>query len=305
MAVIPAERPGCSVIIATLDRADSLGRVLRCLQDQTLRPSEAIIVPAGGRVGVDAVVEATPCSFPVRVVAAGTKSAAQQRNLGASGATGEILAFLDDDIEFGRDLFAAALAQFRNNGVDAPGAVSPRLATHERRPPGRLTRMYYRIQAGYRHADYGGRLFGPGINCLPVFDAAARERVRVEWLPSTCLFVRADLFRRHGFPSFTGYSYAEDVHLTARLAREAPLFFLREPAIVHHSLPSEFKHDAAALTAGKLRNMAAVAREVQGLRGWSLAWRWNLHRIFMIAVLLGRRPAGWTDQLRGVLRARS
>jgi hypothetical protein len=128
--------------------------------------------------------------------------------------------------------------------------------------------------------------------------------MQVEWLPSTCLFMQAELFHRHRFPQFAGYSYAEDVHLTARVARDAPLYFLREPSVLHHSLPSEFKVDRAALTAGKLHNMAVVAREVMGLDGWALWWRWQLHRLFLSAVLLIRRPGQWLDELRGVWQAR-
>lgn len=293
----------CSVIIATLDRVDSLRLVLQCLARQTQLPDEAVISAAGHSAPVQELVDRLALPFPARVLASHEKSAARQRNLAAAAVTGEVLAFLDDDIEFGPDLFAGVLAEFAVPDAGPLGAASPRISNTDRQPPGRLTRLYYRIQAGYSHADFGGRLFGPGINCFPIFPAEGPRRVAVDWLPSTCLFIRADLFRRHHFPSFTGYSYAEDVHLTARVARDAPLFFLRTPSVVHHSLPSEFKADRAALTAGKLHNMAVVAREVQGLAGWSLWWRWQLHRLFMLAVLTARRPAGWREEFAGVLAA--
>ncbi|MFI5335189.1 MAG: glycosyltransferase family 2 protein [Opitutales bacterium] len=295
-----------SVVIATLDRVRSLEVVLRCLRSQTRPPDELIIASAGDSRPIQSMLAAVALPCPVTLLPCAEKSAAGQRNQAAERATGEILAFLDDDIEFGPELFAALLEQFEPDPPGPlPGAISPRLANQDRPVPGRLTRWYYRIQSGYAHRDYGGRLFGAGINCFPVFLPDSPPRMPADWLPSTCLFVRADLFRRHQFPRFTGYSFAEDVHLTARIAREAPLYFLREPAILHHSLTSEFKADRAALTAGKLHNMAVVAREVQELQGWSLWWHWQLHRLFMVAVLLLRRPTGWTDELRGVARART
>jgi glycosyltransferase involved in cell wall biosynthesis len=294
----------CSVIIATLDRVGSLRLVLACLGRQTRPPFEVIIAAAGDSTALSEEIARLPAVLPVRLLVSPVKSSALQRNQAADEAVGDVLAFLDDDIEFDSDLFARVLAHFDRLPESELGALSPRLANTGRLPPGILTRWYYALQAGYSDADYGGRLFGPGINCFPIFASSGSEWIRSDWLPSTCLFIRTPLFQRHRFPAFTGYSFAEDVHLTARVAREAPVFFLSEPAILHHSLPSEFKNNRAALTAGKLHNMALIAREVLGRRGWSLWWRWQLHRVFMTTVLLLRRPFGWNADLCGVWRAR-
>jgi glycosyltransferase involved in cell wall biosynthesis len=295
--------PTCSVIIATLDRLDSLRVVLECLGRQTQPPIEVIIAAAGLIPPVEELVRSLTLPFPVRVLACSEKSSARQRNAAAAQAKGEVLAFLDDDIEFEPDLFACLLASFAGP-APAPGAISARIASEDRPVPGRLTRAYYHLQAGYAHADYGGRLFGAGINCYPVFRADSPDLFLSEWLPATCLFVRADLYHATRFPAFAGYSFAEDVHLTARIARSAPLYFAIGCLIRHHSLPSEFKADRAALIAGKLHNMAVIAREVQGLRGWALWWRWQLHRLFLSIVLLARRPPGWRDEIRGVWLSR-
>ena len=288
----------CSVVIATLDRVASLGVVLECLRRQTRPPAELIICAAGDGAAA-ALAAAFPAPFPIRCVPAAERSAACQRNQAAALATGEILAFLDDDIEFAEDLFARMLARFEDAGL-RPGALGPRIRNYDRRAPGWITRQYYRLQAGYAHADYGGRLFGPAINCVPVYGANSPALIPAQWLPGTCLFMPAEIFRRYRFPEFTGYSYAEDVHLTARVAREAPLYFVADCGIVHHSLPSEFKADRARLVAGKLRNLHLIARDILGLRGWALWWRWQLHRLFLTAALLARRPPQWIAELRGI-----
>jgi glycosyltransferase involved in cell wall biosynthesis len=290
-----------SIIIATLDRPAPLALVLRCLAAQTCPPLELIVAAAGDAAATERVVAAAHLPFPWRVLACAEKSSARQRNAAAALARGDIVAFLDDDIEFGPELLAETLPHF---AASTTGAVSPRIANSDRPAPGRFTRAYYRLQAGYAHPDFGAKLFGCGINCFPVFAPAQTTPIRADWLPSTCLFVRADLFRAERFPDFTGYSFAEDVHLTARLARRSHLYFLATPELLHHSAPSEFKANLAALTAGKLHNMAVVARDVQGLTGWALAWRWQAHRLFLTLSLLARRPARWPDELRGVWRAR-
>lgn len=291
------------MIIATLDRLDSLRVVLECLARQTQPPLEVIIAAAGLTAPVDELVRRLrPATFPLRVLACPEKSSARQRNAAAAEAKGEVLAFLDDDIEFEPDLFARLLLPFAGPGP-APGAISARIADEDRPTPGRFTRAYYHLQSGYAHADYGGRLFGAGINCYPVFREDSPVLFPAEWLPATCLFVRADLFHPERFPAFDGYSFAEDVHLSARIGRSAPLYFATDCLILHHSLPSEFKRDPAALTAGKLHNQARIAREILGLTGWALWWRWQAHRLFITLATLRSRPARGTAILRGIWTA--
>lgn len=291
------------MIIATLDRCDSLRVVLECLGRQTQSPLEVVIAAAGLIPPVEELVQSLHPAFPIRVLACSVRSSARQRNAAATTTRGKVLAFLDDDIEFGDDLLARMLAHFAGP-APAPGAIAARIADEDRPVPGRLTRTYYRLQAGYTHADFGGRLFGAGLNCYPVFRADSPELFPSQWLPATCLFVRADLFHAERFPAFDGYSFAEDVHLSARLGRTAPLYFATRCLIKHHSLPSEFKRDPAALTAGKLHNQARIAREILGLSGWALWWRWQAHRLFLTVAILRSRPARWTAILRGIWSSR-
>jgi glycosyltransferase involved in cell wall biosynthesis len=303
MSFRSSQLPSCSVVIATLDRVSTLLKVLDCLERQTVRPDEVILCVAGDAGALRQSLAERSSTLPVRVLQSSVKSSARQRNQGAEKAIGDVLAFLDDDIEFESDLFERLLEHFTDLSPRQMGGLSPRIANQGRNRPGRLTLAYYRLQAGYSHADYGGCLFGPAINCFPIFEDDGPELVPVEWLPSTCLFLWAEHFRRHRFPEFDGYSFAEDVHLTARIAREVPIHFLREPSILHHSQSSEFKRDAASLAAGKLHNMAVIAREV--MHDPNFHWKWELHRIFMMINLLLRRPAQWRDELRGVWRAKA
>lgn len=290
-------------MIATLDRLDSLRLVLTCLDRQTCLPVEVLIAAAGNITPVETLAHTLRPRFPIRVLACSQKSSAKQRNAAAAVAKGEILAFLDDDIEFPDDLFDKTLGHFNAAGL-TPGAIAARIEGEDRTTPGSLTRAYYRIQAGYRHADFGGRLFGPGINCYPVFRPDSPALFPSEWLPATCLFVRADLFHATRFPAFDGYSFAEDVHLTARIARSAPLYFATHRLIKHHSLPSEFKADSTALIAGKLHNMGVIAREILGLKGWTLWWRWQLHRLFLTVATVRSNPSPLSRHLRGIWSAR-
>lgn len=291
----------CSVIIATLDRPSSLKGVLRDLSRQTLLPSQVILSAAGeSRHALPLLVREFP-NLALTVIESDDKSAAKQRNAAAELATGDIIAFIDDDIEFSPDLFERVMALFDRASGSEIGAVSPRVRNVVHKRPGLLVRSYYWLQSGYLHHDYGAKVFGPCINCYPVYDDhASCSPILAEWLPATCLFVRSSLFKRHRFPEFTGYSYGEDIHLTVRIGREAPLFFLPEPSIYHHSLQNEFKIDKSTLTFNNLKNMYAIAREVLGLSRWQLFWKWHLHRLFLTGVFMLKRHNGWQADVKGL-----
>ena len=91
-----------SVITPTHNRPDSLLRLLRALRDGTCPASafEAVIVADGCNDDTVIRARAEPLPFPVRVLEQNPgRGAAAARNLGATVAAGELLVFLDDDIE--------------------------------------------------------------------------------------------------------------------------------------------------------------------------------------------------------------
>jgi len=91
-----------SVVTPTHNRPASLLRLLRALRDGTHPASafEAVIVADGCQDDTVAQIQAEALPFPVNVVEQHpARGAAAARNLGASRASGELLVFLDDDIE--------------------------------------------------------------------------------------------------------------------------------------------------------------------------------------------------------------
>lgn len=91
-----------SVVTPTHNRPESLLRLLRALRDGTFPTSdvEAVIVADGCSDDSAARARAEPLPFAVRVLEQTPgRGAAAARNLGASVATGELVVFLDDDME--------------------------------------------------------------------------------------------------------------------------------------------------------------------------------------------------------------
>jgi GT2 family glycosyltransferase len=101
-----------SVVIPTHNRADALSRLLTALARQTLPPSkfEVIVVADGCRDDSVARLRAVAWPFQLTILEQRPSGAAVARNRGAERAAGEILLFLDDDVEPEPDLLRAHVA---------------------------------------------------------------------------------------------------------------------------------------------------------------------------------------------------
>jgi glycosyltransferase involved in cell wall biosynthesis len=110
VSVIQSERPNVSVVVATHNRQDHLGRLLDGLSQQARAPDEVIIVDDGSsdataslltRYGADSALS---LSVIRREHAAGPATA---REVGWRASRGDLVAFTDDDCIPGPDWLAA------------------------------------------------------------------------------------------------------------------------------------------------------------------------------------------------------
>ena len=118
-----------SVIVCTRNGAARIGACLEALEKQTLPAHEIIVVDDGSTDGSgDLVATHFPEVRLLRLEAGGLSAA---RNAGAELATGEILAFTDDDCEPDRDWLAGLAGAFER-GCDAAGGpnLPPPARTH-------------------------------------------------------------------------------------------------------------------------------------------------------------------------------
>jgi len=335
MIKLPNQAGGLSysVVIATCDREESLAFVLGDWAGQTVRPERVVVVRAKPadeetkrlkddrpeeRGGQPKAVEdrrlkmedripdlrSTISDLPLVELNADERSAAKQRNLGAEEVETEWIVFCDDDVRFGPDL-AERTAGFLHQHSEAV-AVSPRMRGAGHPLPGRWLRKYYGMQAGFDDETYGAKLFGAGLSCYPCWERQPSP-VETNWLPSTMLWMQTDLFKRHKFPDFEGYSFGEDAHLTHRVWREATqsggkMFFLAEPDFEHLSIQSGVKANRFHLGKMTVRNQKQIAREAMGKSPCEIFWKSLLHRGFVTIALLKSRRRGWVGEMAGIWR---
>lgn len=98
--------PRFSVVIPTYRRRERVLRNLRALAEQGFSDFEAIVVDDGSDDGSAAALRALETPFPLAVLEQENQGAAGARNVGARAARGEILLFLDDDMEAAPSLLA-------------------------------------------------------------------------------------------------------------------------------------------------------------------------------------------------------
>jgi glycosyltransferase involved in cell wall biosynthesis len=84
-----------SVVVASRDRAESLGRTLAALRRISPQPGELIVADSGSRDA--AAVAAAAAAHGARCVRLDRAGLSLARNAGAAAASGEAVAFLDDD----------------------------------------------------------------------------------------------------------------------------------------------------------------------------------------------------------------
>jgi GT2 family glycosyltransferase len=285
-------------VIATYERPEELRRMLGSLAEQTRLPERTIVVDASRDSRTRDVVEAMSGRLSIHYETAETPSAAQQRNQGARLVSTPLVAFIDDDTTLEPGTCEKLCAPFERD--PQTGGVAGRLVGGDRPVPRGLLWWYYRLQAGFNHPTYGARLFGPAINCYPSYtEAAGQELIPAEWLGSTCVFYNTEAFLAEQFPAFTGYSFMEDVHLSARIARRRRLFFHTGARFEHHDATSSWKRDFKAMARQRIRNQRRVAREILGFHGPAFEAKLLLHKLFVTVYLLRRRGPGSLEEIAG------
>lgn len=288
-----------SVVIATFQRPQPLEKALASLASQTHPPASVIVVDGAPEQSARAVVERFSARLRIEYLTASRSSAAIQRNLGAERVHTPLIAFMDDDAEAFPHCFEKMCEPFTRDAEGKIGGVSGRLdgMTHPR--PRGLLWLYYRLQAGYSDATYGGRLFGAAINCVPCYEEQTGPLIESQWLGSTCVMFRTEIFQREKFPAFDGYSFMEDVHLSARIAKTHRLFYHCDAVFLHHDQPSTFKRDTKGMARMRLRNQRLVARDVLKVPPMTLGMKMFVARLFHTATILRSRNAGWWPALVG------
>ncbi|HEY6073466.1 MAG TPA: glycosyltransferase family 2 protein [Anaerolineales bacterium] len=234
-----------SAIIPTYNRPDDLQECLQSILDQTVRPSEVVVVDNGDS-GVGRTQEVVE-QMEGTLAAAGIlvryiqnrrqNSLTTARNLGIDFSRGSIISFLDDDVVLDPRYYEAILEVYRTHpqalGVEGlvvgDGRRNP-IAFGLEQILGRVFYLGFREQARCRV-----------LPSLGVTYPLTEELVTCEWLSGACA-----TYRRHVFNDFRPdeklrkYADNEDLDLSYGVFKKFPgTLWLTPQAKCHHKTSAQ------------------------------------------------------------------
>lgn len=281
VAAVRPPRASVSVIVCTRGRPSALATCLGSLAGLTYPPHEVLVVDNAPRTEP---VAALVASFPgVRYLAEPTPGLSVARNTGVAHATGEILAFTDDDAVVHPDWTARLAVAFSEDAVMAvTGLVLPAELSSDAQVL--FERVLGGFGRGFRRLTYDAAAFGALVGRgFPAWRIGAGANMALR---------RDALERVGGFDPRLGAGAAgcsEDSELWYRLLAEGFTCRYEPAAVVYHrhrdDLPGLRRQSRAYLQG----HVAALFVQYARYRHWG-----NLHRAVLALprYLLRRAPAG-------------
>lgn len=251
-----------TLIICTYCRPEAVRRLLASLRQQTRSPDEVLVVDASADAATRDAVAGTAVSY--HQVGTEHRGLTRQRNFGLQRATGEIVAFLDDDTVPAPTYFAELLACFERHpdAVGVGGYITNELLW-ERRPlpaaspgqsPAAAGHREYRWGAWVRRVDLRWRLraaLGLVGNLAPgwmprcghgrttAFYPPDGRDYPVEFVIGASMTWRRSLFEHCQFSTyFTGYGLYEDMDFCIRAGHHGGLYLCTPAQLEHHHVPA-------------------------------------------------------------------
>lgn len=236
-----------SAVLVTKDRPARAQQMTLQMTAQTRPPVQIVIVDASTPplvLGEQYAEAARQAGVELTVLHAAASIPAQ-RNLGIAIVQAPITLVLDDDVIVPPEYTENLLARWEAHGLGALGGAVGAIGQGPHDPPDfgpfeRLVRKLFYL-SDVSHTAPGTTLRRSGkFREVPV----PAEDVLVPVFTNAAVAFRTDLLRRIRFDEqFTGYVYGEDLDLSVRLARVAPILHTPATWYIHDWAPGARAND--------------------------------------------------------------
>jgi GT2 family glycosyltransferase len=282
-----------SVVVCTYRRAEELQRLLRCLEQQTYREFELLIIDGSGdnsvvRDCVGAYRMRAGSMLTPQLVSAPT-GLTRQRNVGLAKAAGSVVCFLDDDVSVEPDFLACVYRIFNNPAFHDVGGLTGFDATFYPQPvtwDWRLRRLL-----GVVPDLIPGAIDHLGRRAPIEFAGTAEPYLQVGWLPGFCMIYRrsalGDLRFDEDLPTYAG----EDKEFSLAVGAGSRLLLAVELQIVHHRSPTARDDEARRLYQVGFGMGRGFARRALSPRGILSALRYTMGESLIHSLRFLHRPS--------------
>ena len=309
----PVMNVAISVVVSTHNRPVSLARTVRSILSQSYKPLELIIVNDGEtEVAADLSVLIEDADIRYIYRRLDRASLPASRNAGAEAANGDVILFLDDDVELASDflqqlaeMYQADLPAASDEGgsgyqVDGIGAIGTDVGLVPSGPIRKKIWDFLMFMVG--HTRWMPRRCLAAYRLLPL---SLRGRLR----PARFIIGGRLSLRRHVIEAikfnedFAGYAVAEDRDFSYRATQKFALFVAPELKLIHHC-ELQAKPDWYSWGEMMVINHFRVVRDTleEGVGKWMLL-AWDLMGLIMVHLvysLFGNRELHW-NMARGLI----
>ena len=287
-----------SIVIGTRHRPESLRRCLQSLTTQTIRPDEVVIVDDG---------QLDPAPFTQLLERAGivvqyfNKSydpgLTKSRNLGIRRSRGDIVMFLDDDVELEPRYVEAILRVY--DAHPEIGGVGGRLNDPPLSWPKRTLLRVFLLDSARE-----GAVLPNGVGVLV---RSITHDTAVEWFSGCNMSYRRQVFERFMFDeAFAGNGWGDDRDFSYAVSRVYPLMCAADAGLLHHEEPrGRARERDFGETEITYVNRFFVKHMPRGITNVAALW-WGFAGITVknLLTLRGARLRGNLAGMFGVLRGR-
>ncbi|MCC6591569.1 MAG: glycosyltransferase [Bryobacterales bacterium] len=291
-------------------RPQELGDMLRDLSKQTFLPFEVVVVDCAlpENTETEKVVRTLSPSLPFSIQYFGSKrGTAIQRNAGIDAASGDFIAFIDDDVRLEPDYFAQIMAAYDRDTKCEVAGIAGYIVNSFLDPSTSLRWKWYRrlhVFSTYEPGRYD-YVSGYPINryLQPPHDGL-RE---IDYMGSNC-----GVWRRQAFdeglrfdPFFADFGVLEDAHLSLCARRKWKLWECGTARCYHYPSPRG-RVNSRKLAWKTAVNFRYVFMDIVPTRSWRQEirfWFVQFLQLGQLIAALGRRGgrAGNLDAVRGKL----
>lgn len=206
------------MVIATYNRYKDLRECLCSIFDLKVKPYEVIVVDSNSRDETGKLKD----FFPIKFFSITKKNRQLARNIGISNASGDILAFLDDDVAVYKEWLNYIIEPYVNHSV---GGVGGRVI-----PYGKSDKFHVKTSRG----DIG-KVFSNGL-VIGNFDLPSENLIQVDSLIGCNMSFRRELLLKVGGfdENYAGTGYRDDTDLCIRIRRLGYKLVYHPKALVWH-----------------------------------------------------------------------
>jgi GT2 family glycosyltransferase len=226
---------GCSVVVCTYLRPQSVLRCLESVKRQVRRPDEVLIVDASPNARTQESLESDTDSFgetlPLRYfrVSEAKRGLTRQRNFALGRVRYDLVAFFDDDVVLDPSCIAEMERVHRLLGDRVVGVGA--MISNERHEPSLLWRV--RRFLGIVPELKPGTYARSGLS-IPWFNGGVEDLTEGDWLPGCAMMWRTAPARDIGFnEGFAGYAQGEDLDFSLRARPRGTLVMARRARLEH------------------------------------------------------------------------